>query len=128
MIGKRYWSTGISLRYSGDLTPAWSSALSFQDDGFALDDPATGQISTEGELRTRYDVPTGGIHQRALRLVTDTLIHDAGALGIEFRDPYLYAHKDSEDPAHPMPDGWVELMDEQAERLGWGMPDYAAYR
>jgi hypothetical protein len=128
MIGKRYWSTGISLRYSSDRTPAWSGALSFHDDGFASDDLATGQISTEGELHTRYYVPTGGVHQRALRLVTDTLIHDADSLGIEFRDAYLYAHGDGEDPGHPMPHGWVELMEEQAERLGWGMPDYEAYR
>jgi hypothetical protein len=123
MIGRRYWSTGISLRYGGDRNPAWSGGLSFSDDGWGSDDPSAGAISTVGELSTRYFVATGGTHQRALRLVTDTLIHDAEALGIEFHDPMLYAHQDGEDPDYPMPDDWVELLGEQAERLGWGLPN-----
>ena len=129
MIGKRYWSTGISLRYGGDdRNPAWAGELNFDDDGFGPEDPSTGLISTVGELRTRYWVATKGTQQRALRAVTDNLIHDAETLGIEFRDPYLYAAGDGEDPANPLPEGCVELLEEQAERLGWGLPGYESYR
>jgi hypothetical protein len=56
--------------------------------------------------------------------VTDALSPDAEHLGIEFRDPYIYAEGDGEDPDHPMPDGWVDLLEEQAQRLGWGIPPY----
>jgi hypothetical protein len=34
----------------------------------------------------------------------------------------LYAHQDGEDLDYPMPDDWVELLREQGERLGWGLP------
>ena len=69
-----------------------------------------------------------GAHQQSMRLVTDTLIRDAEALGIEFQDPMLYGHEDGEDLDYPMPDGWAELLEEEAERLGWGMPPYKAGR
>jgi hypothetical protein len=128
MIGKRYWSTGIRLRYSGDRNPAWAGDLNFFDGGFGADDASTGHISTVGDLRTRYWLATHGMHQRALRAVTDNLIQDAETLGIEFRDPYLYAAGDGEDLAHPLPEGWVELLEEQAGRLGWGMPGYESHR
>ena len=127
MIGKRYRSTGISLRYGGDRNLAWSGYLNFFDDGWGADDPAAGEISTVGELSTRYFVATEA-HQQSMRLVTDTLVRDAEALGIEFQDPMLYAHEDGEDLDYPMPEGWAELLGEQAERLGWGMPPYKVDR
>lgn len=128
MIGKRYWSTGISLRYADDRNPAWAGSLDFYDEGFANDDPEAERISTVGSLRTRYYIRTSGRHGDALAAVTDTLRRDAEKLGIEFRDPYVYAEIEGEDPNHPLPDGWVGLLEEQADRLGWGMPGYESHR
>jgi hypothetical protein len=128
MIGKRYWSTGISLRYSNDRGAAWSGSLDFFDDGFANDDLAADRISTQGQLRTRYFVHVPGQHSEVVAAVTDTLRRDAETLGIEFRDPYLYAEGDGEDPNNPLPDGWVDMFEEQADQLGWGMPAYREQR
>jgi hypothetical protein len=114
VIGKRYWSTGINLRYAAGRKPAWSGSLNFSDDGFASYEPG---VSTVGELRTRYVVPAEEGHLPALRSVTRTLIDDADLLGIEFRDPYLDA-----DPNFPGPTGWRELFEVEARRLGWGAP------
>lgn len=121
MIGKRYWSSGILLSHLEGDDPYWHGTAGFYDDGFADDDPAAGRISTHGELRTHYFVRARN-HQESLRLVIDTLRTDAEALGIEFRDPYLYAAGDGEDPAHPMPEGWRDLLREQADRVGWRLP------
>lgn len=124
MIGKRYWSTGIRLNYSGDRDPAWGGELDYYDEGFNDDEPEQGMISTNGHLRTRYYVPTRGGHRDALATVTDTLKRDAEQLGIEFRDPMIYAAGDGDDPDCPMPPGWIDLLEEEAERHGWGIPTY----
>jgi hypothetical protein len=87
MIG-RYRSAGISLRYPADHGPGWAGRLIFFDDGHEDDDPTTGRIGIMGRLHTYY-VASGGIHQRALRAVTNSLIHDAQSLRIDLRDPYL---------------------------------------
>jgi hypothetical protein len=119
MIG-RYWSTGIKLRFNRfDRDGGWAGSLDFFDNGFA-DDPDARRISTQGRLQTRYFVPTSGQHQDAIAAITDTLREDAGHLGIEFREPWLYAQGDGEDPAHPMPDGWRAAFGAEATRLGWG--------
>lgn len=128
MIGKRYWSTGISISYSGDRHPGWGGEVDFLDDGFCNDEPERGLVSTQGWLRTHYYVPSRGGHRDALTAVTDTLTQDAERMGIEFRDPYIYAKGDGEDPDHPMPEGWVDLLEEQAERLGWETPPYRRSR
>src|SRR5262249_52403560 len=49
----------------------------------------------------------------ALAAVTDTLRREAKKLGIEFRNPYIYAEGDGEDPNHPLPEGWADLLEEQ---------------
>ena len=121
MIGRRYWSSGITVRYSEpDAEPAWMGSLDFQDEGLANDIPAAGLVSTRGRLETRYFVPAIGGHRVALASVTDTLKRDAEGLGIEFRDPWVYADADGEDPSRPMPGGWRRLLREEADRLGWG--------
>lgn len=122
MIGK-YWSTGISLRYVGDRRrPSWHGSLDFHDDGFASDNLEAGLLSTEGTLRTRYIVPTRGDHRDALIGITDILKRDAESLGIEWRDPCIFADGDRSDPANPYPDDWFDLFQEQADRLGWELP------
>jgi hypothetical protein len=64
MIGKRYWSTGISLRYADERDPAWAGSLDFYDEGFANDDREAGRISTVGSRRAGgRDRPPG--RQRA---------------------------------------------------------------
>lgn len=71
MIGNRYWSTGINLKYTS-YSNQWSATLKFFDSGFCQDE------STEGKLYTRYyvDDPIQAIK---------TLIEDAGKLGIDFK-------------------------------------------
>ena len=71
-------------------------------------------------------MPSKGGHREALTLVTDTLIRDAEQLGIEFRDPTIYATGEGVDPDYPLPYDWVDLFEEQADRLGWSRPPYRA--
>jgi hypothetical protein len=122
LIG-RYWSSGISLRYVGDRRqPSWHGSLDFYDEGFASDSLEAGLLSTEGMLRTRYVVPTSGDHRDALTGITDTLQRDAETLGITWRDPCIFAEGNRDDPAHPYPGNWKDLLHEQADRLGWEFP------
>lgn len=86
MIGNRYWSTGINLKYT-PYSNQWCATLKFFDSGFCQDE------STEGKLYTRYyiDDPVQAIK---------TLIEDAVKLGIEFN----------------LSDGKIILMWSKAER------------
>lgn len=64
MIGHSYRSTGITLRYGIGVAnglDGWAAEVKFHDDGFGSPDFAlnAGQVSTEGELRTRYFVSAG---------------------------------------------------------------------
>ena len=124
MIRKRYWSTGIRIEYTDHRGPAWGGEVDFFEDTFAHQDPGRGLISTYGHLQTRHFVPSRGSHREALTLVTDTLIRDAEQLGVEFRDPTIYATGEGLDPDYPLPEGWVDLLEEQADRLGWATPLY----
>jgi hypothetical protein len=105
MVGERFWTTGIVLKYHG--VDKWQIYLNFTDDGFCDDD------AVDGKLTLRYLV--------ALESGLDTLIKDAGKLGIEFRVKHLYIYADGEDKAYPppiAPKDWRELLREQAARLG----------
>lgn len=116
-----YWATGIILRYgyAGNGQSGWGGTVTFLDNGFASDDADAGQISTQGELRTRYMVRDGQTHT-ALSVVIDTLIADAARLGIVWRDPVLYYKTDGEDADNPPPDGWKAMLTAEAKRLpGW---------
>lgn len=143
MIGTRYWSTGITVRYAyagasrreGILVGqyGWMASLNFLDDGFNNDDRDSGQIATEGELRTRYfvrahaepasadEIQEG--HRKALQVAIDVLCADAERMGIHFgtaaSGPWLYYQGDGESAEWPPPDGWRLLLAEQATRLGW---------
>lgn len=112
MIGERYWSTGIVLRYgyAGGGRYGWAAYLDFLDAGFCQDE------STQGRLRTRYYVP--------LELAIDMLHKDATQLAIVFRAiigdaPMLYYEDDGDSADYPPPDNWRAILREQAERIGW---------
>ena len=124
MIRKRYWSTGIRIEYTDHLCEAWGGEVNFFDDTFAEQQPERERVSTYGHLQTRHFVESTGGHRDALTIVTDTLIRDAEQLGIEFRNPTLYATGDGVDPYYPLPEGWIDLFEEQADRLGWSRPSY----
>jgi hypothetical protein len=115
MIRKRYWSTGITLRWHG-AGCGWSGNLTFHDyAGHAI-----------GELRTR-DAVTGHCDEVAVALVVDTLRREARHLGIRMgtwdRKPNLYGHRDGEAADEPMPAGWELLLRSEAARINWTGPD-----
>ena len=105
MVGERYWTTGITLKYNNG---TWAAELDFFDDGWCED------ACSEGSLRIRYFVGD-------LPAAIDTLIADATRLGIEFTDARtLYYWGDGEDTDHwPPPENWRQILREQVERLGW---------
>lgn len=125
MIGPRWWATGVTCKWRPTATnggPGWSGTLQFYDSGFCDDDTDAGQVSTEGELRSRYYVPDGTTTD-GLTAMLDVLIADAARLGIVFDHhgtaPYLYVEGDGERDDVPLPDGWREMLAVQALRLGW---------
>ena len=108
MIGNRYWSTGIVLKYDG--RGSWSATAEFFDSGFCDDE------STEGRLHTRYYVP--------LETAIDVVIADAAKLGIEFNKntdgkSILMVRGDGEYEDCPLPENWKEVLEQQAVRIGW---------
>lgn len=129
MIGTKnsgYWAIGITLRYRDaykDRPESWGGSLDFYDDGFVSDNAETGQVSTEGTLRTRYFVE-GRPAEVALAAVIDALILDAGRLGIRFEGnvgnkPVLLYDGDSGNEEFPPPEGWKHMLRMQADRIGW---------
>lgn len=106
MVGDKYWSTGISLKWDGH--GLWAAECKFLDSGFCQDE------STEGVLRTRYFVD--------LEMAIDTLKQDVERLGIEWHDAILYGHKDGESEEYPLPVNWKEIIKNQADRIGFGFP------
>jgi len=120
MIGKDYWSAGITVRYAyaGGGRMGWCAELSYLDGGFCDDSPERGIVSTEGVLRTRYVIPASEAAD-VLTVAIDALKADAERLGITWRDPSVYYKYDGEDEDGPPPDGWRELLGSQADRLGW---------
>jgi hypothetical protein len=124
VIRKRYWSNGIRIEYTDYQGPAWGGEVDFFDESLGDQRPAQGVISTHGHLQTRHFVPSRGSDRDALTAVTDTLIRDAEQLGVEFRDPTLYATGEGVDPDYPLPTNWLDLFEEQTDRLGWARPSY----
>lgn len=83
MIGKDYYFVGINLQYgySGGGKNGWSAILDFQDGGFANDNVATGIVSTEGSLRTRYALrDENGVS--GVQVALESILRDASSLGI----------------------------------------------
>lgn len=129
--GTTWWSTGIVLTYlpsahrHGDKTwPDWNAKCDYEDAGWVGDDDAdTGRISTSGTLHTRYAVKDGD-ERSGLEAAIDAILADSERLGITLvgavtGKPTLYYRGDGEDPDFPPPDGWRELLAEQAKRIGW---------
>lgn len=119
-----YWATGIALRWRNDTCTGWAGTVEFFDDGWIGDDDAdTGHVSTEGVLRTRYEV-TDGPTASGLATVIDVLLADAERLGITFHatpdaTPHLWYVGDGETRDYPPPTGWRAMLREQAERIAW---------
>ena len=88
-----------------DETGDWHASLSFFDDGWCQPE------ATQGALRTRYF--------DQLDVVADTLIADAGRLGIVWKMRQLYVPGDGNDPDCPLPDGWRAMLKALAERIGF---------
>ena len=125
MIGEHYWSTGIVVRhgYAGSDRYGWSARASFFDDGFCNDDVASGTLSTEGELRTRYYAD--GEH--GLTAAINAVKRDAERLGVRFHrhgngPACVYYEGDGEDEEYPPPAGWRTILAAEADRLGWDTP------
>ncbi|TYB71164.1 hypothetical protein FXF51_01640 [Nonomuraea sp. PA05] len=117
MIGPRYWATGITVSCDG--RDGWGAQVDFYDDGHGDDDPGRGRISTEGTLRTRYFVG-GGDQVDSLTLAIDTVKADAEKMGIAWSDAAtVYFTGDGGLPDWPAPEGWRELVNNHAVRLGW---------
>ena len=73
MVGDKFWSTGVILKWN-QYSNQWAATIKFFDSGFCQDG------STEGEIHTRYycdDI------NDAIRVVME----DAKKLGIVFNVP-----------------------------------------
>lgn len=120
MIGNGWWSTGIIVeyRYAGGGEHGWTAKAEYCDDGFVDDIPGTDHIATQGVLTTRYAV---GDHDAgsSLAAVIDVVRADAERLGITWKWPTLYYRGDGTDIEHPPPEGWRDMLKEQARRIGW---------
>jgi hypothetical protein len=122
MIGRNYWATGITVRYgySGGGRYGWQAIAEFFDDGWAGNDCAGRGVSTEGRLVTRYHVVDDD-EADGLTAAVDAVKADAERLGIIFRqDGRVFYENDGDSEDYPPPQGWRELVDAQASRLGWG--------
>ena len=127
MIGNGYWATGITVKhgYSGMNLHGWAANVDFYDSGFCDDNPDAAAISTQGILSTRYFVREGDSPDTdGLAAAVDAVKRDAERLGITWGadaavPPTVYYIGDGEDEDFPPPDGWRELVNAQARRLGW---------
>lgn len=114
MIGKSYWTTGITVNFwrcpTTYMARLYSVSLNFHDHGVAQEGSTVGKLSSQ-----YYEVDLG----KAL----DTLIADAQRLGIVFdrngEKLMLYTENDGEGNDHNRPHDWLEQLQAQARRLGW---------
>ena len=120
----KYWANGITVTYLqpyGERPGAWKADLDFfSGSGFQ-------RVSTEGEIRTNF-VQDAASHF-SLPQCIDALLGCARDLGIRVFDPAgrhvsLYYAGDGESEQFPPPDGWRDLLREQAQRLGWATYGY----
>lgn len=115
MIGEGYWSTGITVRFSGG---KWSASADYLDNGFCDDSAEHERVSTQGKLHTRYYLRDGETKD-ALTVAIDIVKADAERLGITWTNPHVYMDGDGEWDDREYPSGWRRLVDDQAKRLGW---------
>jgi hypothetical protein len=106
MVGEKYWSVGIVLKWNE--YHGWSATVDFMDDGFC------DLQSTEGNIHTRYFGP--------IEQAVDMVLADARKLGIEFKTsvtgkPMLLYIGDGEWGDYPPPPNWKAILREQAQRI-----------
>lgn len=100
MVGKEYWSVGITLKPLRDSGSwLWSASCDFFDDGHCRDD------STQGKIHSRYF--------GQIEIVIDNVKRDVEKLGIIWNSPMLYIEGDD------YPHDWREIIKHQAERIGF---------
>lgn len=124
MIGEGYWSTGITVAYyeSGNGKSGWTADVDFLDESHRADFPGTTIISTRGSLRTSNMVMNIPGIPSSLASVIDVIKADAERLGITWKSPAIYYKGDGvvEDINDlDAPEGWLQMLPEQAQRLGW---------
>lgn len=120
----KYWANGLTVTYLqpyGERPGAWKADLDFfSGSGFQ-------RVSTEGEIRTNF-IQDAALHS-SLPQCIDALLGCARDLGIRVFDPAgrhvsLYYAGDGESEQFPPPEGWRDLLREQAQRLGWATYGY----
>ena len=106
MVGQ-LWSTGISLYCNGE--DEWWASVKVHDNGFC------DLSSICGEIKTCYGQP--------LSDAIDIVKRDTENLGIIFPNEsysrHLYYIGDGEWKDYPPPEGWKELLQQEAKRIGW---------
>ena len=127
----RYRSTCITVTFTpvaehanGQPYPGWHAALDYCDDGVRRQRPRDRPGLHRRHTPTRYPVRDSKIRS-GLSIAIDTLLADAARLDIDFPtapSPRLYYWGDGEDPNHPAPEGWRDLLAAEADRIGWTHP------
>ena len=108
MVGK-IWTTGITLKYEGN---RWYASADIHDDGFC-----DGK-SIKGEVSTSYGLPIAS--------AIDVILEAIEMLGMSKEFPLhadrrgrLYYVEDGHSKEYPPPENWLDLLREQANRIGW---------
>lgn len=107
MYGDMLFATGIIVwhGYAGNGRYGWWAMVEFQD---------YGKGSILGKIHTKYGDD--------LACSIDTIKKDAERLGIKFVNtftPFVYYRGDGENKDFPPPDGWRELLEKEARRIGF---------
>lgn len=104
MVGQKYYSPGITIKYHG-VPNRWSAEVTFSDSGHA------NPKSTQGAVRNSYVID--------LRSAIDVVKADAENLGIVWTEPCLFMHDDGRSTDFPPPENWQKIMMSEAARIGF---------
>lgn len=118
MIGTEYRFTGITLKYRGyDGLHSWAATAEFFDHGFSGDNAATGSVSTQGNLVTRYYVSDKDGHS-GLEAAVNAILTEIKRFGIipALDDLYLYL---KDDDSSDIPEEELQRVRLLAKKLGY---------